>query len=167
MFSVYKNILPEDDFLIEYEMIRDSSWTFNNISCKSENAITFWYKNLIEKPYYSEFLFKRIQKLTNKTFELISVNANGQSYGQCGDFHRDALQDDCYTFLIYMNPIWQPNWEGFTIFQENDEIQSYLPVPNSGVLFKSNMLHYGSDPSIYCKQLRISVAFKLKEINNV
>jgi hypothetical protein len=163
MLQVFENVIPESHYNDEYMILKTGSgWRFvGNSAIGSEHAIPFWYYDLNDRPFYTSFLFNRIQEITGEEFELKSVYANGQTYGLCGDIHIDDPLDYARTFLIYMNPVWDIRWGGATVLYDNGKIHTYTPRPNSGILFNSYIPHYGSEPTRHCKELRITVAFKL------
>jgi hypothetical protein len=111
-------------------------------------------------------VFERIIQTTSKHFELLRVYANGQTFGQDGDFHTDCScmnNDTCnhWTFLIYTSSI--PGNTEFKIETEGSEGMSVIPFENNAVLFKSNIVHRGLAP--FDKSgLRVTIAFKLRQI---
>ena len=83
-----------------------------------------------------------------------------------GSLHKDVEEDDNYykTFLFYVNDWWGWEWGGETIFVEDDKIHKEFPMPNTGLLFSSNIIHAGLEPTRHCRELRVTLAFKMKEI---
>jgi hypothetical protein len=162
MFQTFDNVIPESDFNDEYMILKTGSgWRFVGNSVTDNENIPFWYYDLNDRSFYTSFLFNEIQKITGQKFELKTVYANGQTYGLCGDIHIDDHHEQARTFLIYMNPMWDVRWGGATVLYYDNTIYTNMPKPNSGILFKSNIPHYGSEPTRHCKELRITVAFKL------
>ena len=122
--------------------------------------------NLINVSFFPKIFFNKIKKITNKNFDILRIYANGQVFGQEGDWHIDANLEKAYTFLYYFNE-GNPSELGETYFMdENKSIKSVLPIYNSGILFKSNILHKGSSPKITFNDMRITIAFKLLLLNN-
>jgi len=129
------------------------------------DSYTFWYKNLIDSSFFNTFFFDVITNLTKKKFVIDRLYANGQSYGQSGYLHKDSEKEECWTFLYYANPKWSIDWGGSTVFYKNEtEYDQALFIPNTGVIFKSNILHAGLEPTRHFKDVRMTVAFKLTEI---
>jgi len=161
MFEVFDNVMPREHFEDEYMILKTGTgWSFRGVSVEKDN-IGFWYYDLMERPFYTSFMFNEIQRITGKQFELKNVYANGQTYGLCGDMHIDDQRDGARTFLIYMNPVWDARWGGNTVLYKDNKVHNYVPVPNTAIMFNSNIPHYGSEPTRHCKELRITVAFKL------
>ena len=122
-----------------------------------------------DSSFFTDFSLRRLELLTNTEFELDRVYANGQTHGLSGDLHQDVIGgDDSYkTFLYYVGPTWQPEWGGSTVFydKQTGSMFSNYPQPNTGVLFNSNIFHQGQEPTRQCKELRVTVAWKLKVKN--
>ncbi len=184
MFTVYENLLPKHIFDNLHDRLCDEpGWKFDNKSDKSkenEYGLTFWYKELKDDELFAKTLFEKICEITDKKFTLLRVYANGQTYGLSGDLHFDDSRPDAYTFLYYTNPRWLLQWGGSTIFAEipnpvqnkltlptmkgdisKANVEHFLPKPNTGLLYKSNVTHAGLEPTRHCKELRITVSYKL------
>ena len=162
IFNIYHNVLNEYDhsYCID-TTLNSSTWQFGGYSVSTDDSVKFWFNNLIENQFYTVHFLNRIEEITGLRFSLNRVYANGQTYGLPGNFHVDDESDDCYTFLYYVNPQWCPSWGGSTVFYHEDDIIQYSPTPNSGLLFKSNILHAGLEPTRHCKEMRVTVAFKM------
>lgn len=146
-----------------------STWQFAGFS-NTPDSTKFWFLDLGADNFFTEFSLQRIQDLTGKKFQLDRVYANGQTHGLSGDLHQDVIGgDDSYkTFLYYPGPVWKPEWGGATIFHDHYQgsIFSLYPQPNTGVLFNSNIFHQGQEPTRQCKELRVTIAWKLKVIHD-
>jgi Rps23 Pro-64 3,4-dihydroxylase Tpa1-like proline 4-hydroxylase len=142
-----------------------STWQFAGYS-NTPDSTKFWFLDLGNDAFFTQLGLERIQELSGTKFELDRVYANGQTHGLSGDLHQDVIGgDDSYkTFIYYVGPLWQPEWGGATIFYDSQAgtIFSNYPQPNSGVLFNSNIFHQGQEPTRQCKELRVTVAWKLK-----
>lgn len=163
MFTLYHNVIPESHFYDEYMILRTGAgWRFIGNSNPGNDNIPFWYYDLSEKSFYTNFLFNRIQDITEQKYELEKVYANGQTYGLCGDVHIDSPNERAKTILIYMNPVWDVRWGGNTVLIHDNKSYTNIPEPNTAISFNSNIPHYGSEPTRHCKELRITVAYKLR-----
>jgi len=164
----YSNFLSKEEHeYVVKKTVNGNSWEFCGCSIDRNEEFTIFYMDLIKDVFFTENMLSKIEKLSNKKFDLIQVYANGQTYGMCGSLHTDnEFNDDTYkTFLYYVNPWWNYIWGGETIFVNNDNIYKQSPIPNTGLLFNSSILHAGLEPTRHCKELRVTVAFKLKETN--
>jgi hypothetical protein len=163
MVKLFDDVLcPEQCSEIYNRLISEECWSFTGHSTFREEGYMFWQHDLTNNDFYSDFFFNRILEITEQDFELVRVYANGQTYGQPGHLHVDGECTD--TFLYYANPEWDVSWGGHTVFCNSETLEnfSFLPKPNSALLFDSHILHCGMDPSRHCYDLRISIAFKLK-----
>lgn len=165
----FENVLDNDQYqYVLNKTLLGNEWSFSGQSISNE-GFTFWYMNLIENSFFTENFLSIIENLTDKKFEIVRVYANGQTYGQPGTIHTDI--DDEYaselyhTFIYYVNPIWNVRWGGQTIIvNEEGNADSIFPTRNTACLFPSILKHLGSEPSRHCGDLRVTIAFKLKEI---
>ena len=167
--KVQSNFLDrlEWDYVID-KTIHSKNWAFFGTSASDDN-FTFWGINLKSDSFFSDFFLKKIESVYNKKFKLSRVYANGQTYGLPGSLHTDNGEDVDNTFLYYVGPEWNLEWGGHTVFHDikTNMVHNQLPVPNTGILFDSDILHVGMEPTRHCKALRVSIAFKLKEIGDL
>jgi hypothetical protein len=173
MHTLYKNVLSNEYFTeLSDRLAKSKSWEFSNssgsIPFERDDSYHFWYNDLTQDFDFTNTVFEKICNLTNKNFKLHTVNANGQTYGQPGHLHIDMDIPEAYTFLLYMNNYWNVEWGGSTVIYDhvNNDVEQVLPIPNTGILFKGNLLHYGSEPTRHFKGLRMTVAYKLIELGN-
>lgn len=144
-------------------------WRFGQISCttaKLAKQRKFWMMHLSEEKYFNTYLFEIVTDIIEKKCSLEQVYANGQTYGQDGYWHQDSNEPNAYTFLYYANPEWNIDWDGDTIFLDQKTKQTYhvTPKPNTAILFPANIIHRAESPSREFYDLRITVAFKFREI---
>jgi len=165
MFEQYSNILSNEELNECKKIITSSYWKYGHTSTNSSHT-KFFIADLINISFFNKIFFNKIKKITNKNFHILKIYANGQVFGQEGDWHIDSLRENAYTFLYYFNE-GTPSELGETYFiDENKNIKSALPIYNSGILFKSHILHKGSSPKITFNDMRITIAFKLL-LNNI
>lgn len=184
MYTVYDNIIPNINLEDLYTKLKlTPGWSFIGHSTTPNDGYTFWHLNLMNDMFFTKTVFNKICKLSNKNFTLLRCYANGQSYGQPGNFHIDGEHTYDYTFLIYINPVWDVKYGGATVFCKSKEgidtyyegtskyeYSTFYPKPNTGLLFCGTTYHMALEPNRHFKDLRITVAYKLKEkcgINSV
>ena len=158
----YKNFLEVTDFNKVSEIVfKSQNWTFSGNSL-SDNKPKFWFLQLNDNKFFSEYLFEKVKSVIGMPVILERVYANGQTMGQHGSFHQDSKEPNTFTFLLYMNQIENiDEWGGETQYLiGNGKILSYLPVPNTGLFFSSNMLHRGMAPRE--NVLRVTIAWKMR-----
>lgn len=148
-------------------------WKFDNTS--HDNSRVFWRKDLwagfLGQSKEIELGFrKKVESLLNVELETIELYLNGQSHGQCGSFHTDLKEGDdlsaeYITLVYYANETWSPELGGFTVIKDDDGgIHIVYPEPNTAVIFNSKLSHIGLEPTIHCRDMRITLAHKFKVI---
>lgn len=150
------------------------SWNFIGFS-HDPNGRNFWKKDLwsdsVPKCDVVENIFKnKFESLFNVKCWTQSIYLNGQSHGQCGSFHKDIPETAAgeYVTLVYFpEKDWKPEWGGFTLIIDNDKnLHTIYPKPNSAVVFNSKFDHVGLEPTVHCTTQRISLAYKIKISRN-
>jgi len=170
----FENFLQEEDMKTCNQFLNTPNWLFGNKSnIFDKTSIKFWHLNLDENDFFSIYLKYKIEIATGKKFALKTVYANGQTFGQDGSFHKDSVEDNHWTFCLYIcqfddNPINMDSIGGNIQFKM-PEIKPFLiniePLSNRAILFPSNYLHRGLSFNRFISELRICVAWKLQEIN--
>lgn len=170
--QIIDNFLNEEELQKADDIIESSQWVYRNHSGKGGDKPTkgtsvFWYTFLDKNPHFYDVIFNKIKNTFKKNFKLLSIQTNGQTRGQDGDFHIDYLEDNAYTCLIYFSDITRENINtvgGYTLIKTQNGTVCVEPFLNRLVIFKSNMLHRGLAPSSESNILRVSVAFRLLEV---
>jgi hypothetical protein len=163
--NIVDNFLTNEELTKLKTMVDNFKWTYGHHSV--DGGTNFWSCGLDDNSFFTEHIFKKIENYCNKKFIIERIYANGQTYGLDGSYHVDDIHPDCYTFLLYVSDITRDNVhivDGYTLFKDGDKIACIEPILNRGVLFKSNIIHKGLGPSRLSNLLRVSIAFKLKEI---
>tara|TARA_B110000285_G_C14939559_1_gene521327 strand:+ start:255 stop:758 length:504 start_codon:yes stop_codon:yes gene_type:complete len=160
--KVIDDILPDNLLKNAMSMLENLPWYYGHRSRPGD--IKFWISVLDDRPFFTNTIYEMIKPHLNGNFKLVTVYANGQTYGLDGAYHFDSEDDDTYTFLLYLNDINRDNVEkigGHILFKEGDTIKSIEPILNRGVFFRSTVRHRGLAPSRLSNILRTSIAFKL------
>lgn len=180
MFDI-NQIYKVDNFLTETELAGFDHfcshyvWELNGFSHSVDKL--FWKKDFWESELGKcdpiEQTFKtKIETLFNIKIETERLYLNGQAHGQCGSIHSDLLEDsdpecDYMTAVYYVNKAWSPELGGFTVIIDNaDNMHIVYPNPNSIVIFNSGFAHVGLEPTIHCKDQRVTLAHKFKVLKN-
>jgi hypothetical protein len=143
-----------------------ANWWFGHGSVEGGHA-RFWRMELSADPAFLQIWEEaraRCEALAGCPLRVTQLYANGHTYGMGGNPHTDDRRPGSYTLLYYPNPEWQEEWDGQTLFYDNDgEIALSVRLrPNRAVFFDSRILHRGTAPSRLCTGLRVSVAYKLE-----
>ena len=171
--QIYKieNFLDEKEIAGFEHFCEHYVWELRNYSFSKERM--FWKKDFWEsklgkcKPIENTFRNK-IQSLLNIKIETERLYLNGQAHGQCGSLHTDLLEEsdpqcDYMTAVYYVNKTWSPELGGFTVIIDNlDNMHIVYPKPNSIVIFNSAFAHVGLEPTMHCKDQRVTLAHKFK-----
>jgi Rps23 Pro-64 3,4-dihydroxylase Tpa1-like proline 4-hydroxylase len=176
MFDI-NQIYKIENFLTETEIQGFdhlcSRYSWEMVGCSHTAEKMFWWKELWEsdlgKCTQIEQTFKtKIEDLLGITVQTESLHLNGQSHGQCGSIHSDLLEDSdpnsqYLTAVYYVNKTWSPEMGGFTVIIDRaDQIHISYPKPNSIVIFDSSFAHVGLEPTMHCKDQRVTLAHKMK-----
>jgi Rps23 Pro-64 3,4-dihydroxylase Tpa1-like proline 4-hydroxylase len=176
--QIYKidNFLSEEEIKGFDHFCGHYTWDHHGVSHDTQSR-TFWRKDLWQsengKCLQIEETFRtKIETMFNIKLETEQLYLNGQAHGQCGSMHSDLLEDydpeyNYMTAVYYVNKIWSPELGGFTVIVDNvDNMHIVYPKPNSIVIFNSGFGHVGLEPTIYCKDQRVSLAQKFKVLKN-
>ena len=155
----FTDILSDEEFDKLEELLYRPKWGYTHKST-ADDKWRRWRMELKDDLFFTELFLKKIENLTDKSFEIKAVYANGQTYGQNGSWHQDSIEPNYYAFIYYANRDWDLLWGGSTLF--NSGISIY-PIPNSAVFFPCNIFHYGQEPTRHFEGLRMTVAYKLEE----
>ncbi|HYS76002.1 MAG TPA: 2OG-Fe(II) oxygenase [Burkholderiales bacterium] len=93
---------------------------------------------------------------------LVRCYANAHTFGVEGYLHTDSPKPNNYTAVIYLNPVWKPDWAGeLILFDEaRDSFYAVLPKPGRVALIPGDVLHAARAVSRSCPAIRVSLAFK-------
>ena len=171
--QTFENVFSREDFIELTDYMRLPNWSYGNISNVKSPSTPFFYNDLKEVSFFTDYLFKQVCKLTGKDWELDRCYANGHVFGTQGAAHQDDSSGDGYTFLVYSNLVnsedgtqikkWKPEWGGKTIFYLSmDDCMWVLPKTNSATFFPGDIFHHAESTTRHFEGLRLSVAWKLK-----
>lgn len=127
---------------------------------------SFLYKEL-EGTKIEELFKSKVESILNTKITTTRIYGNGQAHGQCAFLHVDDNDEHSLSgsLVYYVHKQWPPFFGGHLIFTDGNKVmKSVFPYPNSAVLFNSAMEHCALEPTIYCLDMRISIAYKFKVI---
>jgi len=163
----YDNFFEEYEFRKILEYVNRPLWGFGHGSFDKshpqyKNSIPFWGMNLDTEEYFTDYLLNKIQEKTRTRFNLLTVYANGHTFGTKGSFHQDWYEDNGRTFLLYANETWNVEWGGNTVFDlGNGDYQFAVPKPNTAILFPGMIPHCADATTRLFGGLRVTIAWKL------
>jgi hypothetical protein len=168
--KIFDQFLTSDELHKCQQITSESTWKYGHSSTQVGIFTPFWYMELIHNDFLKEVIKRKIENITNKKFKVNRVYANGQTYGQTGQFHQDDTSEKSYTFCLYISPMEEKmidiveGYIQFKIPEINPFIVELEPLYNRGILFPSNYFHRGNAFSRYVPNLRICIAWKLEEL---
>jgi len=128
----------------------------------------FWRLELSNVAFFNDYLKKIIENKFKKNFIVKRVYAVGQNYEQNSNYHPDEreINNTCYTFCYYINENITENDDGYFYIKIPNKkyILGIEPLHNRGIYFNSNYIHKGTGYNRFSNELRICIAWKLKEI---
>ena len=97
-----------------------------------------------------------------KGHSLVRCYANAHTFGIDGQPHTDSRSPGNYTTIVYVNPVWKPEWAGETVFINDlgDIAHAVLPKPGRIVQFDGRILHAARGLSRICPAMRVTLMFK-------
>lgn len=101
--------------------------------------------------------------------ELVRCYANAHTYGVEGYPHVDHRLPGNRTTLIYLNPVWTPEWAGETVLinEIDDVVHASLPKPGRVLAFDGRITHAARSVSRRCPALRVVLVYKSKKQNAI
>ena len=165
LLNLLPALLPAELQQAVWELTQRPCWLFGTVSMVGR-SLPFWKMDLDGEPVMAA-AWRHAQPicegLVQGPLRVVRVYANGHTFGQGGQAHKDDLRDETYTLLYYPMPEWRREWEGETVFYDGEDIaRAWLPMPNRALLFDSRIDHAGRAPSRAFGGLRVSIAFKLE-----
>ena len=167
-----------DNFLNQHDLeklifqLDTHRWQYGNTSYEgSQHKFWFQLHYNSDKNVKSAYNFihthitEYIKNKVNLNLKLCRAHANGQTYGQNGEFHIDNHNSfkKYMTCIIYLTPeVNEKNkftYEGCTEFHINDMVLSVHPVFNRAVFFNSEIPHKGTCFNRFKSELRVSMAY--------
>jgi len=93
---------------------------------------------------------------------LVRCYANAHTFGVEGYTHTDSDKPDNYTAVVYLNPVWKPEWAGELVLFDDagDLLCAILPKPGRVAMIPGDVPHAARGVSRICPAVRVSLAFK-------
>jgi len=175
-----QDVAQSDVFSNLVSDLKQDVWQFGVVTNNAagfgvEDDAKFWFADMV-KNRWNEVLFQDIidklemldPAIKNYNFKSLDVKAGGKTFGLDGNIHIDrdfeynSKGDRYMTFCYFPNEEWHPEWGGELQFFDNDSnvIATYFPMPNTCIVFDSNIPHRGLAPTRDCKELRKYISFK-------
>lgn len=165
MIKVYDNFFDEEyfNFISDYSLK-----LFHDGDTKFFSNHTRWERQLVKDSSvvllhtpnreFEDEIIKRVVEITgqeNKTFTGAAFNFFME--GSYIPWHFDGGYRTATT--VFLNREWDPDWQGFFMYREDEEIKAVLPAPNRAVHvnhIKGNISHC-TTPVIKSSYLRATL----------
>lgn len=162
------NLFSDEEIVFIKKESQDALWQLSGNSDEKYKGLfpSFWYKRLFDIDYnfnyvLSNFLKNKLEYYFKRHIEMERIYFNGQAHGQCGFWHQDYPPSEFKRLtLVYFINKWKPEFGGHLLVKKDNQVYSFLPQYNYGVLFDGTLDHMGLEPSIHCKTQRESLACK-------
>ena len=161
--SLYTNVFCDEDYNKIWSYLTSNNWSYGHVSNRG-SLKRFWSMDFTNDSFFTEHLFNKIKCFIGNNYILERVYANGQTHGLDGEFHQDCLDEYGYTFLYYPSKEWKLDWGGSTVIVDGTEPKLVYPFPNTAVIFPGKLFHCGNAPSREFYDLRVSIAFKIRQL---
>lgn len=160
--KVIDNFFTSDEIKTIRKELYKPKWAFAGGGEFEGDINLFWHlDDLEDHNYFSDILFKKIQIKLGIKANIKRCYANGQTSLQSGSPHMD---DGDLTVLLFTEP-WKFYWGGNLVFLDNNEVFKAITYKqNRVVVFDPKIPHYAEAPNKNFNSLRISLAWKLKNI---
>jgi len=171
--QVVDNFLELEELKEVESIVKSLKWEYghtSNYTTMQKNM--FWSSQLTDEyPYFSKYLLTILEKHFFKKFEVKRVYANCNPFTFDGQFHIDDDTEDTYTFCLYINKQKKEEMDfvgGYLQFKlpKFKFLVSFEPLNNRGIFFPSNYLHKATSFNRHVDDIRICIAWKLKEIKD-
>ena len=165
--SIEKFLADEDAKKINLELFNRPRWSFTGRS-NEDSEPSFWYHEMYDLEVIKNLFIESIEENGFRINNIHAFYANGQSHGQCGNYHQDSKDANNLTLIYYANDEWDTSWGGATIFldERRKPFEIIYPEFNKAVIFTSTILHAGLEPTSLFKGLRVTVALKFNTNKN-
>lgn len=158
---VFRNVFSQEHCESIDVFLDRPQWRYGHIS-DVQNTPPFWMMHLGRDKLFTETLIQPICEATGDDLKVLSVYANGQTYGLGGQPHVDANDDRGRTFIFYANAGWDVRWNGKTCFLFDDGPVWVTPEINKAVYFPGQIKHFAEETTRTFGGLRKTVAWKLE-----
>ena len=160
MIKVFDNFLPKEELNKINELLERPMWSFTGGGVSDDDSFTsrMWHMDNLEKDDYFVSLFYLIKDKLKINGQLLRCYANGQTATQSGVPHKD----DGDTTILYFPTPWAHYIGGHLHFYGEGLTDTIEYKQNRLVLFPANLTHYAGAPDKTYRDLRVSLAFKVK-----
>ena len=164
----YLNEIPLNTVMFWYNKLNSElSWSF----CGWTGIGKEPYRHWAAYPKLKDSCIQEIWDCINPIFldegynlTVHQIIVNQFNFGDSSWQHKDNNNTNTYTIIVYLNPVWDINWGGWT-YVINKTPEAFPPIPGSILFFNSNLEHSAMPVSREAPMPRLGVTFQC--VNNV
>jgi Rps23 Pro-64 3,4-dihydroxylase Tpa1-like proline 4-hydroxylase len=166
MIEVYDNLYSNEFIQDVYDYVR--KFPFENVEIDTEETHISQGKSQdfdVKFQVQDEMMKKIEEKFKHriaKNLKPYRVYCNKIINIDTPQSHYDSKYDTDTTVLYYVNPEYNYNWGGETMFYDEDKelIKAVMPRPGRVAIFPANILHSARSFALYVTEPRYTIAFK-------
>jgi len=173
MIKLYNNNEISKDYAANLyrDFMKKSRWSFTGKVGYPDEPFRHWACQTVVDKYtrdkcmevFNDKLRYILEKEAGHGLDMFSILVNQFNHGDSSWLHKDISAD--YTCILYLNPEWNINWGGFTIFTNEDkDIINFTSYPKCGtfVFFDSSILHGATAVGREAKVPRMAITYQMK-----
>jgi hypothetical protein len=179
-FSLVDGYLPEEQLAKLQEFFQTNVlWTYGWQSNREKVPFSHWNHDFLKTHRQNQSneeqillenealepiraLWLKLKSDQLKDHSLVRCYANAHTFGIEGYPHVDSRKPGNYTTIVYINPMWKPEWAGETVFINDlgDITHAVLPKPGRITIFDGRITHAARGLSRICPAMRVTLMFK-------
>jgi hypothetical protein len=179
-FSLVDGYLPEEQLAKLQEFFQTNVlWTYGWQSNREKVPFSHWNHDFLKTHRQNQnneeqmllenealepirALWLKLKSDQLKDHSLVRCYANAHTFGIEGYPHVDSRKPGNYTTIVYINPMWKPEWAGETVFINDlgDITHAVLPKPGRITIFDGRITHAARGLSRICPAMRVTLMFK-------
>ena len=142
----------------------------------TSNASTEWNETMTEldvedfvSDEFGRILVSEVNALNidRRHLNASKVLVNSIRSGDVSFVHKDSDKDSEYSVLVYVNPLWEEDWAGETIFYDtqSEPVTAVSFRPGRVVIFPSKVLHRAGIQMSTCQDFRYTLSIRMHACN--
>jgi Rps23 Pro-64 3,4-dihydroxylase Tpa1-like proline 4-hydroxylase len=173
LLLIYDNINLEEIYDLETYVKNIASFKSTQSDSKeSLNDVgSYWASYIDKEKFKNSDFFSKLSTIYADEFKLTCVDIdvsyiNSFQYGDNPYVHKDANhihysdKNTTVTSILYLNKDWEENWQGETMFYDQEIAYAVLPKYGRLVIFDGDISHAARPPSRLCFKKRINHVVK-------
>lgn len=167
--SVFDDVFSADEVKKNFALFGHAGFSFlhasrQDTSATREWAATFSVDDFRKHRLHSAFLDLASAYSSRVNLQCYDVFCNASSFGDMSFIHNDSTNASDISLLYYVNPIWNAEWGGETIFfdQDDDAVCAVSARPGRIIVFDGSIKHRAGLPTRVCTEVRLSLSVRFE-----